>query len=324
MEIVNQADFFKLTNHFDIKPFTQSEGWYQMHSYYHPDRIIFLINNVKNPTIACFAHVKRKFGIKMLLIEGECYKNEESQNTILIRNFYNDIIQSGYNILEACSNAPYHFDYETAMRQAGFLRPVGLFSLASTKIIRLDEQIEYNKDWKRNLKKANEHNLRLEKIDNVTNDESNDFIRIFREMIERKFLSQPFNKEQIIKLCSTGEFQLYFVVKSEQRIASVVIYKFNNFAIPIYSASNVMARQTSASYFMYDELFKHLRSENIDTFDMDKLLPSTEGVNNVFYFKNGINGTHIQLNGEWSWYKKPIYRPMMYFVKKYLMKKKEI
>jgi len=324
MNLTDRESYFQLIKSFDITPFTQSEGWYQMHSYYHPDRIIFLINNVKNPTIACFAHVKKWLGIKMLLIEGECYKNEESENVIQIRNFYNDIIQSGFQIVEVSSNTPYHFDYETAMRQAGFMRPVGLFCLPSTKIIRLDKQIEYNKDWRRNIKKANEYNLWFEKIDKVANDESNNFIRIFREMIERKSLSQPFNKDQIIKLCSTGEFQLYFVVKSEQRVASVIIYKFKNFAIPIYSASNSTARQTSASYFMYDELFKHLKSENIDIFDMDKLLPSTEGVNNVFYFKNGINGTHIQLNGEWSWYKKPIYRPMMYFVKKYLMKKREI
>jgi hypothetical protein len=57
---------------------------------------------------------------------------------------------------------------------------------------------------------------------------------------------------------------------------------------------------------------------------MEKLVPSTKPINSVFLFKNGVEGKHIVLNGEWSWYKNLYYRPLMYFVKKYLMKKREL
>ncbi|MBP1638156.1 MAG: hypothetical protein H6Q18_945 [Bacteroidetes bacterium] len=324
MEIINHSDFFKITENFSYKPFNQSIGWYRMHSYYHPERIIFLINDLQKPTIACFAHEKRMFGIKMLLIEGECYKNKEALNTTAIRDFYKSVTELGYNIIEICSNALYDFGYETALRQAGYLRPVGQFSLPSTKIIRLDEPIKLNRAWKRNLKKASACNLNLEQINHVGDNESDDFIRIYSEMTTRKSLHQPFNKEQIRELCSDKEIQLFFVTQSDKRIAGLILYVNTNFAIPIYAASNLQARETSASYYMYDELFKHLIRRGIFVFDLAKLLPSTEGVNNVFNFKNGIQGSHIQLNGEWSWYNHTVYRPLMYFVKKYLMKKKEL
>ncbi len=324
MNIVNKKAYFSIIESFKIIPPTQCEGWYRMHALYHPERIIFLVNHLESPTIACFGHIKKMLGIKMILIEGECYADESSQNSGDIRDFYKQVKELGFQIVEVCSNATYDFNYETGLRQAGFLRPIGQFSLPNTKIIHLKEPLTVSNDWRKNLKRAKKHELFLESIEIPESNDSKSFIDIYSYMGKLKSLSIPFNVEQIKELCRTGDFKLFFVKKENRRIATTIIYQNNNVAVSYYAAANAEARDVSASYCMYVELLNYLKKNNVDFFDMGKLLPATDGVNNVFLFKNGIQGTHIQLNGEWSWYKKSIYRVGMYFVKKYLVRKREL
>lgn len=324
MNLVDKDTFFQLTEKFQEVPLTQSAGWYAMNSCYHPEKIIFMINDVENPRIGCFGHVKKMGFIKMLLIEGERYVDSDAMKTPTIRNFYSGILALGYDMVEVRSGAPYSFEYETAMRQVGFLRPVGQFSLPSTKIIDLTRSIEYNQNWKRNLKKASEFELTFEAIDQITQKDVEDFISINRSMTERKDLSFHYDLKQIYALCTSKDFQLLFVSSAKKRIACMIIFKSKKFASLLYAASSKEALISSASFFMYNQLFTYLSNQGIREFGMEKLLPSTDNVNNVFLFKNGVKGTHIQLNGEWSWYKKSIYRSSMYFVKKYIMKKREM
>ena len=57
---------------------------------------------------------------------------------------------------------------------------------------------------------------------------------------------------------------------------------------------------------------------------MGRIVPShLLNLKGVFDFKDGIHGEYVIYNGEWSWYKKQYYRPLIYFVKKYLLKKRE-
>lgn len=324
MNVVDKDTFFQLTEKFQEIPLTQSEGWYAMNSCYHPEKIIFMVNDGENPRIGCFGHVKKMGFIKMLLIEGERYVDSDAMKTATIRSFYSGILALGYDMVEVCSDAPYNFEYETAMRQVGFLRPVGQFSLPSTKIIDLIQPIKYNQNWKRYLKKSSEYNLTFEAIDQITVKDAEDFISINRSMTERKDLSFHYDAEQIYALCTSKDFQLFFVSFESKRIATTIIFKSKKMAKSLFAASSKEALKTLASYFMYEQMFNYLSNQGIQNFDMGKLLPSTDNVNNVFLFKNGVKGTHIQLNGEWSWYKKSIYRSSMYFVKKYLMKKREM
>lgn len=324
MIIHDKNSYFQILEKFEIVPYTQSRGWCEMQSLYKPERVRYFVNDMDNPTIACFAHEKKMLGVRMIVIEEEAYKDELAHTPAEIKKFYEIINASGYKIIEVSSNSKYDFDYEIALRQAGFLRPVGLFSLPSTKIIDLTNPIGYNRDWKNNLKKAAKNGLEFEPVERVEKFHSEEFIKIYSEMSRSKSIAIPFNAELIEKLCSTGEFKLFFVLRNGVRIASTIIFQRNESALSLYAASGSIARSTSASYFMYDELFKYLADSGVKTFDMGKLLPSKEPVNNVFLFKNGIEGKHIQLNGEWARYSNPFYRFSMYFVKRYILKRKEI
>lgn len=324
MIIHDKNSYFQILEKFEIVPYTQSRGWCEMQSLYKPERVKYFVNDMDNPTIACFAHEKKMLGVRMIVIEEEAYKDELAHSPAEIKKFYEIINASGYKIIEISSNSKYDFDYEIALRQAGFLRPVGLFSLPSTKIIDLTNPIGYNRDWKNNLKKAAKNGLEFEPVERVEKFHSEEFIKIYSEMSRSKSIGIPFNAELIEKLCSTGEFKLFFVLRNGVRIASTIIFQRNESALSLYAASGSIARSTSASYFMYDELFKYLADSGVKTFDMGKLLPSKEPVNNVFLFKNGIEGKHIQLNGEWARYSNPFYRFSMYFVKRYILKRKEI
>lgn len=325
MALVDKETFFKLTDKFNEIPFTQSYGWYTMHSLHHPEKIIFLVNSINNPTIACFGHIKKMGFIKMLLIEDERYLDENSTNPSLIREFYMDVISLGFDIVETCSNKLFCFDYEIGMRQAGFLRPVGQFCFPSTKIIDLTKPIVYNRNWRRNLKKATESNLHFEIIDQATQNDVDDFLEIYSSMSSRKKVHFNYNSKQIYSLCTSSEnIRLFFVSANRKRQACFIVYTSNDNAYPLYVASDSNALNTAASNFIYNELFKYLIKCGVKKFDMAKLLPSSDKMNNVFLFKNGIDGTFIQLNGEWGWYKHSIYRIGMYFVKKHLLNKREM
>ena len=323
MEIVDQTDFFDLTEHFQIKPFTQCKGWFLMHSYYHPKRIIFLVNDLVNPTIACFAHEKTFLGLKMILIEGEAYKDQHSLNLNDIRSFYKNLTELGYPIIESTSNAEYNFDYETALRQAGFLRPVGMFSLPGTKIIDLIAY-SYDSNWRYYVKKSLNENLVFKRVTEVTEKDVTDFIGIYNEMMKIKSVSSFFDKSQLHQLLNDKHFHLFFISYQGLRISAIITYQQDSHASLLYAANNAEGRKRFASFALYDSIFKYYVNQNIHTFDMEKLLPSTDEVNGVFKFKNGVSGKYHQLNGEWSWYSNAFYRPTMYFVKKYLMKKREL
>jgi hypothetical protein len=324
MELIDKNTFFNLVNDFEIIPYSQSKGMYAFHALKQPERILFFTDNTQHPSIACFGHLRKLFGKRLLMINGECYKDEQAQNLKVMRSFYSELTQSGFDFIEVCSNAPYSFRYEISMRQAGYLRPVGQFSMPVTKYINLKEPIEFDKNWRRNLKKAGQYGLSFEKIDSITMNDCIDFVTLYNGMVRRKRLDRTLSQEQIYALCHTGDFAIYFAIYKDCRISTFMIHKNKNHAGSWLSATSEEGLKKSAAYFVYEQLISNLKSDNYDILDMEKLVPSTSAVNNVFLFKDGIKGEHVILNGEWCWYKKKCYRPTMYFVKKYLIKKREL
>ena len=323
MIIPDKSSYFQKLEEFEIIPFTQSKGWYAMHSLYKPERIIFLFNNIENPSIACFAHEKTFLGVKMLLIEGEAYKDAKSCNLNDIRSFYQSLTKSGYPIIESASNAIYDFNYETALRQAGFLRPVGMFSLPVTKIINL-KSIHYDSNWRYYVKKSTSEDLSFEAVTDVNEKDAADFIGIYNEMMKIKSVAGFFDISQLTQLLLDTHFQLFFMSHRGKRISAIITYRQVSHVSLLYAVSNAEGRKHFASFALYDSIFRHFAAQEIQTFDMEKLLPSTDEVNGVFRFKNGVSGDYRQLNAEWSWYKNSVYRSSMYFVKKHLMKKREL
>lgn len=237
MEKIDRDTFFEITSTFDIVPYTQTRGMYDFHALSGVERIVFFVNSIDNPQIACFGHEKRMFTKKMILIESECYISELGCTVENVRRFYVELSKLNYDCIEVCSNSKYSFDYEVCLRQAGYLRPVGLFSMPVTKVIDLTKEIEYGRNWKRKLKKVENNNLILDSVENISMSDCIDFVRMYDEMLDRKSLKGHLTAEQIMSLCLSGTFALFFVKKEDRRIAAIVIHKNQTHAGLLYAAT---------------------------------------------------------------------------------------
>ena len=331
MQQIDKNTFFEFTKNFAFVPVTQTQGMYEMHALSGVERIKFFVNDIKKPTIACFGHEKKFLTKKMLLINGECFaekidfKNRKKTQQYIsdLQVFYVSLKTFDYDMIEIQSNTEWNFNYEIALRQAGYLRPVGLFSTTVTRLVNLALPIEYDRNWERNIKKSAKYNLKLEIIEQPSEKDCADFCAIYNTMCDRKFLRTHLTMQQVFRLCNDNAFRLLFVNDGELRIATLIIYidKKEMTSEGVFAGSIKTALEKHASFFMYDAMFQYLNSFCV-VYDMAKLTASEKG--KLFQFKNGITGKAIHLNGEYSLYKKRYYRPMMYFVKKYLMKKREV
>jgi len=325
MESVNKNIFFEITQNFNYLPFTQSRGWWAYNSIRDENRFTFFIDSLEKPAIACMGHIKKCFGLKMLQIEGECFADEKNIDSKKIRDFYKEISLTGFDMIEINSSLPYNALYEIGIREAGYLRPVGMFSTPLSSWIYLQQEIHYNRNWERNIKKSEKYDLELEIITQPNEKDCNDFCEIYNLMSNRKMINKLFS-QQVSGLLIDEDFQLLFVKENNERIAAIIIYLNKKGAIAggVYAGSTDKALSSHATFFMYDAMFQYLKGLNCEIYDMARLAPSTHSKQSVFLFKNGVKGDYLLYCGEWSWYRKQVYRPLMYFVKKYLFKRIEV
>ena len=101
MKKISKAEFFDITKLFEYVPYTQSSGWF---SFFYGDKkegFIFLVDDDNNPQVACFGHVKKSFGLKMLVLEGECLKSN---------SYKSSLIKSFYEVIPSMWHRPSHYD----------------------------------------------------------------------------------------------------------------------------------------------------------------------------------------------------------------------
>ena len=116
---------------------------------------------------------------------------------------------------------------------------------------------------------------------------------------------------------------LCFVCLGSERISGIIYHHVRSHAGLLYAANGDKANEYHAGFQQYKQLLTLLASEGVQTFDMEKMAPSTHSMNAVFLFKQGIHGELLPLCGEWSWYKHRWYGIGMYLIKKYLWKKQQ-
>lgn len=321
---IDKNTFFSITQVFDYMPFTQSMGWWAMNSGKDESHFVFFVDNMEKPSIACLGYVMRKFGLKMLQIEGECFFSKKEIESKKIRDFYREISQTDFDIIEINSSLKYNMLYEIGIREAGYLKPVGLFSIPLTIEVDLKNKIEFDRNWKRNLEKAAKNDLEFEIITQLSEKDYSDFCTIYNIMTERKNVGNHIDNNQVINILADNSFQLFFVKQYDKRIAAIITYCRNNFSIGVFAGSTNEALSVSATFFMYNQLFQYFKNKGVKVYDMARICPGTHSKQSVFLFKNGVRGEYVQYCGEFSFYKRQIYRYLMYFVKKYLFKKVEV
>ncbi|MCL1868389.1 MAG: hypothetical protein FWF72_05535, partial [Paludibacter sp.] len=215
--------------------------------------------------------------------------------------------------------------YEIGIRQAGYLRPAGLFSTPLTILIDFRKPIEYDKNWKKNLHKASKYQLNFLHIPLPNEKDVTDYFAMNKEMSSRKHLVNVLSVYGLKKLLMDKHFELFFVENEEKkRIAGEITYSRNNTSTSIYAVNSPEGRKKAAAYFRYLKIYNFYKERGGHFFDCGRITPAAHKKNDIFLFKNGVKGDYLLYCGEWSWYKKQIFRPLMYFVKKYLFKKVEV
>lgn len=324
MKIISKEQYFKTIANFEQVPHTLNQAWLEFCYADNFDRVLFLVDSIDNPQIACFAHIKKAFVLKMLLVEGPCLRTK-NYNSNLIKDFYEGFSSLGYQIVEIISNTPYDFDFEVGMRQAGFLRPAGSFYSSMSNWINLQEELKFNSNWKRNLKKSREFNLQFELISNPSTQQISEFVTFYNKFTVDKGFAHQLSDKACQRLFAYNSFALGLVHSAENELtAGIIIHHHYKHAGLLYAAKNEQAKETGATFFMYEALLTKLEEMGFETFDMEKLAPSTHSTNGVFLFKDGIKGNRTLYNGEWSWYKNSIYKPLMFLVKKHFFKLREM
>lgn len=323
VEIKDKRTYFDLIRDFEYIPFTQSEGWHDFHTCLKPNSTRFFVDDAQHPTIALFGHVKKFLGLKMLVIEGECFKTLSSDYSRYI-SFYSKLQFLEFQIIEINSSYKYNTSYEESMRNAGFNRPVGLFSTPLSIWINTSKPVNFDRNWKRNIGKATVANLQFQQVE-LKQEFVMHFTQSYREMSSFKGFKHTLNELQIQSLLDDSNFQLYIVTTNDSQIlASRIVYIHQQFCTDVLAANTIESRAYGATHFLLSSLFLNLKEKSIATFDFSRISYSHEALKKIATFKKGAKGEIIQYNGEWSWYKFPILRPAMYFVKKFLFKRVEV
>ena len=324
MKIINKDQFFEITKSFEWIPYTQTYGWYSFFCKDEKDDFLFLIDDKENPQIACFGHIKRALGFKMLMIEGECALKSTFSN-VLVRNFYKAISELPYDMIEVNSNSLYDFEFEIGLRRAGFLRPVGVFSVPLSILVSLNKPIEYDRNWMRNLKKSKQHNLQFDYISKPSSLLIKEFVDTYNILSDFKGFGTKLNFTALNHLLEDSKMRLFLVRdKAGKVLCFRIVYVQKETATDIFAANTLESREFSATHFMMDALFAYLSKNKLKHFDFARILVGHPTADSVFLFKNGVRGKKVLYNGEWSFYKKKYYRPLMYFVKRWLFKKREL
>lgn len=317
MNIVDEHTFNTTIANWQVIPFRQQKGWYTAQSRHY--KLLFIVDEM----IASVAYLKRRYGITMLVLETPCKRTINVAQKAL-KNWYEQLYALPYDIIEYNSSEPYNVYEEIALRQAGWLRPVGLFSYYLTNIINLQEPIHYNENWRRNLKHCADAHLQLQECTDRQKGEQ-ELWKLYHDMCQHKNLSLFPDRQFFHDILTDTHFRLFFAVskQNESPVAMLLIHTSGTHAGLLYAANNEQGYAASAGFFVYDSTFRLLQQQGFCTFDMEKLGVGISSANAVATFKQGITGQRTLLLGEWARYRRHWMRIVMYFLKKYIWHRPE-
>lgn len=324
MQEVSKDIFYRTIEGWKHVSHTQEDAW--CNSWVPAATLRYYLDDRQPATMGCVGYIRHKLGMNMLLIAGECMRDTIDHKSV--RDFYANIPQLGFDIVEINSDSIYSPEYETGIREAGLLRPVGLFSTTLSKVVDLGQPFTYDKSWQRNLKKSEQAELtfRLYTPEEVTDELIGSYVRLQQEMMERKRFNDGISASQLRSLLQDRRFAIGFIAHNGEPMAGMIAYMpDNSIAKSLFSVTSPAGRELAASYIMYREMMRYAAEQrHCSQFDLGRISPSAHAKNNLFLFKNGIGGTIVQYNGEWQWCKRRWMPLMLYFMKKYIWKRVQV
>mgnify|MGYP003571276763 CR=1 FL=1 len=321
MQEVSKQRFYEAISDFEWIPFTQNDAYCR--SQVPADSLRYYLDNSDLPRIGCVGFHRRHLGLKLLRVVGECRKNRVLPKEV-VSEFYEQITHTDYSIVQLNLDTPYSPENEIAMRLAGYLRPIGLYSTTLSKIILTDpEKHHFNKHWRNNLNKSQRNNLLLRVIDRPQENDIRDFADKYAEMLDRKHFSDSLSYEQLsILMCNEHYKMLVVETETGERIAGRIMYIHGQTAYGMYSYTNLKGRNLSTSYFLYEQQCKYLYDNGIEQFDVGRISPGQSAKNGIFHFKDGVSGEYVKYLGEWEFVKNRFLSLLLFIVK--VLKNKQL
>jgi hypothetical protein len=321
LEIKDKEEFFKLQNKLERIPFTQSKGWFDYVSHKHKD-FVYFVDSLQEVKIACWGILQSipLFSKQILRIDGECYSQDITEK--FFKTFYTKLSKLPYNAIEINSNNPYNIEYEIGIRQAGFKRSLGHFSCPLTIEMDFNSDFKFNRNWKRNVKKAQETGLVFKEVIDFNSDLLLEITEMFKEMADLKGLGYILESASLISLLSSKDIRIFMVYnQSNTPVAARIIHFDKIYSSDVFAANSNEARNCGATYFMMQNIFELLKNEDFKFFDFGRIPPSNHETDSVYIFKNASRGKKVQYNGEWVVYKSKYMELLMLFYKLFKLKK---
>ena len=317
--IVNKCHFFRAQRKLEIIPYNQTEEWFDKCGN-KEENCFFFIDNMEDPQIGFWGVVfARKFIGRHLIISGDCYTHGITIKRI--REFYREVINLGFEIIELSSTNLYDISYEIGIRRAGFLRPlISVFS-PLTIVINPQQERVVARHWRRNTKKCTDLNLRFEHIENPSYLETREFCRMFEELKEIKNLNYSLSVDSLMKLFETRKYLLFFIYDQKDiPVAGRIIYVNSNCSFDVHAANTNLARELGAAYYIIDMIVLFLKNRGIEHFDYGMISPSSTNMDAIYISKSHSGGTPALYNGQWVFYRSKVIEYLIsgyfYFFKK--------
>ena len=314
--LTDRETYYRTISGWQTVPYVQQQGWLDASGENKRELLFFL-----DGRMASAGHLKRFCGVRWLQLGSPAL----CDGTVTVaerRQFYEYVLSQGFDIVEINDNSEYDAETEVALREAGFLRPVGSFSYQLTNIIDLTQQLTFNENWRRNLKKADSAGLRIVEKPSPTAEDTKTLWSLYQEMSSNKHLQMPFSERYFPTLLKDPHFRLYFVEdESGECLAAMTVHACGTHAGLLYAANSTRGNKVCSGAWMYRAVMEDLRDKGFASFDMEKMGASVHSTQSVFQFKQGVRGRLTSLNGEWQWCRRSWMPVAMYMLKKYKWKR---
>lgn len=302
--IVNKDTYTALFPAMTSVPFLQSAQWQHITSIEGgvDYEIVYFIDDVETPSVMCFGRISNHSLLKKkLMIDGIC--TNERAGIKQLRSFFASLLYEGFSIIQISDISMYASDFEIAIRQAGFIRPLGLSLCPMSLIVDLERDFEFHRMWRRAVRKSKESGNCFVKIEHPEPKDASEFVRLFNMLRQRKHLHFTLSEEQLMTLFD-GNYDLFFVKDNNgKNIAGRIAYHNGSQVYDVYAANSTNAMETGAAYHIQEAILEHYKDTGYRFFDYGRISPSADKMNDIYLSKSYSGGYPIAYNGQWCWYR---------------------
>lgn len=316
---IAKEEYNKILENFKNKPFELTTAYIDYQAAKGND-IFFLTDSETQPMILCWAKVKKiKFIGSFLDIQGPIFHENTSIKQLI--KFFKAFQTFPYKGIFINSNLEYTVLFEESIRNADFKRPIGQ---SNTNLsIKVDtKNLNPDRNWKRNLKKASNVNFQIKTQEFISKDDCDIIEKLHAENSKLKKLNYQLKSNEIIKLCQGSNIKVFFLELNNTPIAARIISVEQNISYDVFACNSLESRNNGATQYLMQNIFDYLSKLNIKYFDFSRIPVGKKGAQGVYDFKRATRAETIQYNGEWVFFKNKKFR-YIFFLYNLIINKKD-